>query len=348
MNGDGLRDILYATDTPNLRIGMIRVFGPKSQCTDLAYQLFVERTKYAKTTMSMSAASPHYMAPAPAVGTSSSAAPQLPGRRYRVTTGSIITNGFEVRVDAFDMRTRRPPPYKRELTPLVRVRRIENFQADDPATWHRLTNWATVNGNLKVIGIDLGEVVPCAATAVTQVQPNRVTNAIITRKSMYDSSEGFLKALNEKKRVPIRIPPSPSSTLNVSMVVPSIMEHEAAMPPRGRSDTVSILNFGAWMRVCEHPMMDFYGSFWIKRKQWDNERGFRGDYERAFCGMLRTAGINTNAPIQPSEHVVVAFGNGYFNTHTGRPTLHTAMTRFFIKKVTLVFRDRKSMLFCTQ
>ena len=348
MNERGLREILYATDTPNLRRDMLRVFGPANQCTDLVYKLFVERTNYAQTTMSLSAAAPYYMTPAPAVGTSSSAAPQLPGRRYRVTTGSIITNGFEVRVDAFDIRTRRPPPYKREISPLARVRRIENFQADDPATWQRLTNWATANGDLKVIGIDLGEVVPCSATAMTQTQPNRVTNAIITRRSMYDSAEGFLSALNERKRVPNRLNPSATSTLNVPVVVPSIMEHEAAMPPRGRSGTVSILDFGAWMRVCEVPMMDFYGSFWLKRKQWDNERGFRGDYERAFCGMLRTAGINTKAPIGPNEHVVIAFGNGYFNTHTGRPTLHTALTRFFIKKVTLIFCSGKSMPFGAQ
>ncbi|KAF9350616.1 hypothetical protein BGX34_001078 [Mortierella sp. NVP85] len=104
------------------------------------------------------------------------------------------------------------------------------------------------------------------------------------------------------------------------------------MPPRGRSDSASIMNFGRWMKATERNMTNFYGSFWYKRKQWDNERGFRGQYERAFSGMLRTAGIDTNAPIGPNEHVVIAFGNGYFNTHTGRPTLHTALTRFFIKK----------------
>jgi len=199
-------------------------------------------------------------------------------------------------------------------------------------------NWARVNRDLKVIGIDLGEVVPCAATAVTQEQgqgqPTRVTNAIITRKSMYDSCEQFQRAINAKKRLPIREP-------SLSIIFPSISEHEAAMPPRARSDSASIQNFGIWMKATERNMTNFYGSFWYKRKQWDNERGFRGQYERAFSGMLRTAGIDTNAPIGPKEHVVIAFGNGYFNTHTGRPTLHTAMTRFFIKKVTLVFCDGK-------
>lgn len=241
-----------------------------------------------------------------------------------------------MRFDAYDTRFPPHPPYKREGSPLFRVRRIENFQADEPATWQRLTNWARVNGDLKVIGIDLGEVVPCAATAVTQGQPTRVTNAIITRKSMYDSCEQFQRAINQKKRLPIRDP-------SAAIIYPSISEHEAAMPPRGRSDTASIQSFGRWMKVTERRMMNFYGSFWYKRKQWDNERGFRGQYERAFCGMLRTAGINTNAKIGPNEHVVIAFGNGDFNTHTGRPTLHTAMTRFFIKKVTLVFCGRRDM-----
>jgi len=80
-------------------------------------------------------------------------------------------------------------------------------------------------------------------------------------------------------------------------------------------------------------MTSFYASIWFKRKQWDSERGHRREYEQALCGVLRTAGVSTNAPLDGSTPVIVAFGNADFNTHTGRPSLHTALTRFCIKKV---------------
>jgi hypothetical protein len=196
-----------------------------------------------------------------------------------------------------------------------------------------MTNWASA-GNLTIIGIDLGEVVTCAATAIpitSHSHPGSVTNAIITRRSMYDSCERFFDAIKEKKNEPVRLHHATDPRIR-NTVFPSIHEHEAAMPPRGRTDNAALINFGRWMVRCEPAMTSFYASIWFKRKQWDSERGQRGEYERAFSGVLRTAGVNTNAPMG-NRPVVVAFGNGDFNTHTGRPTLHTALTRFFIKKV---------------
>ncbi|KAF9959535.1 hypothetical protein BGZ65_000295 [Modicella reniformis] len=74
MNERGLRDILYVTDTPNIRNAMIRVFGTKDQCQSLTYPLFVEYTEYAKTTMSMHTAAIRYAGSgsSSAVGPSSS------------------------------------------------------------------------------------------------------------------------------------------------------------------------------------------------------------------------------------------------------------------------------------
>jgi hypothetical protein len=254
-----------------------------------------------------------------------------------VSSGSIITNGLVVRFDAFDTRIPKHLPYQRERTPLVRIRRLENFEAHENTKWVQMTNWAS-SGNLTVIGIDLGEVVTCAATAIpvnSHSQPSAVTNAIITRRSMYDSCERFLNAIKEKKGEPVRLQHPTLATVGET-VFPSIHEHEAAMPPRGRSDNASVTNFGLWMVRCEQAMTSFYTSIWYKRKQWDSQRGHRGEYERAFAGVLRTADIKTNAPVG-NRPVVVAFGNGDFNTHTGRPTLHNAFTRFFIKKVVNMF-----------
>ncbi|KAK3828266.1 MAG: hypothetical protein J3Q66DRAFT_10985 [Benniella sp.] len=346
---DALLEILYSTDDPQLRKDMLAIFGAKKDCKDLVYTLFIESTRHAKTTMSMREASsmPFFKTTAPDyldkvlqynLGPkciSRRVPPQRPShtnKKFRVSSGSITTNGLVVRFDAFDTRIPTHPPYERETTPLRRIRRLENFEANENANWLQLTNWASA-GNLTIVGVDLGEVVTCAATAIpvlSHSQPGNVTNAIITRRSMYESTERFLTAIREKKDEPVRIQGTPDATVN-NTVFPSIQEHEAAMPPRGAGDYASIRNFGIWMLACEPAMVSFYGSIWFKRKQWDSERGHRAEYEQAAAGVLRTAGIQTNAPVGNTP-VVVAFGNGDFNTHTGRPTLHTAFTRFFIKK----------------
>ncbi|KAF9945152.1 hypothetical protein BGZ65_011100, partial [Modicella reniformis] len=100
--------------------------------------------------MSMHAAAIHY----PGTSSSQSGITAFSLRRYRVTSGSIITVLWScglVRVDAFDMRIRLHPPSQSEGTPVVKVRRLENFETDETA-WQRLTTWASVAGDLKVIG----------------------------------------------------------------------------------------------------------------------------------------------------------------------------------------------------
>jgi hypothetical protein len=66
---NNLRDLLYASDNPQCRADMRTVFGQKEQCHELSYSLFIERTRHAKTTVSMEAAAgmpyfdmdaPHY------------------------------------------------------------------------------------------------------------------------------------------------------------------------------------------------------------------------------------------------------------------------------------------------
>lgn len=105
----------------------------------------------------------------------------------------------------------------------MKVRR-ENFEHNEPSTWTQLTNWATA-GNLT---IDLGEVVTCAATAISvnsHSQPGNATNTIITRRALYDPTERFATAIQGKKKEPIRLP-------TISAVLPSIHEHKASMLDR--------------------------------------------------------------------------------------------------------------------
>lgn len=53
---DSLHHILYAMDDKQRRNDMIAVFGPKKDCRELVYALFIERTSWAKTTVSMETA----------------------------------------------------------------------------------------------------------------------------------------------------------------------------------------------------------------------------------------------------------------------------------------------------
>ncbi|KAF9343168.1 hypothetical protein BGX34_007120, partial [Mortierella sp. NVP85] len=53
---DTLCEMLYATDDRQRRNDMAAVFGAKSACQDLVYTLFIERTRHAKTTVSMATA----------------------------------------------------------------------------------------------------------------------------------------------------------------------------------------------------------------------------------------------------------------------------------------------------
>jgi len=52
----GLLNLLYSNEDKKLQQDMRTVFRTKAACQDLVYSLFIERTKHAKTTMSMRAA----------------------------------------------------------------------------------------------------------------------------------------------------------------------------------------------------------------------------------------------------------------------------------------------------
>jgi hypothetical protein len=51
-----LVDLLYAKNDQRLERDMRTIFGSKADCHDLVYSLFIERTRHAKTTISMTAA----------------------------------------------------------------------------------------------------------------------------------------------------------------------------------------------------------------------------------------------------------------------------------------------------
>ncbi|KAF9970697.1 hypothetical protein BGZ75_002194, partial [Mortierella antarctica] len=61
----------------------------------------------------------------------------------------------------------------------------------------------TGTGKVAVIGIDLGVVVPCAAAALYAPSRDReVVNAIVTQRSMYESSNRFARSLRLSKSKP--------------------------------------------------------------------------------------------------------------------------------------------------
>ncbi|KAF9954418.1 hypothetical protein BGZ65_004017, partial [Modicella reniformis] len=131
---DGLHDLLCATDDDELRRDMHQVFGTKDQSNVIAYSLFIQRTWYSKTTMSMQTAADsrlfRVIVPDERVygdliqkdpkdmAKQRRPPPQPPhqGKVFRVASGSTTTNGFVVRFDAFETSI----CGIREKTPLVK------------------------------------------------------------------------------------------------------------------------------------------------------------------------------------------------------------------------------------
>ncbi|KAG0195115.1 hypothetical protein BGX28_002257, partial [Mortierella sp. GBA30] len=110
-----------------------------------------------------------------------------------------------------------------------------------------------------VAGIDLGEVVPCAVAALHAPTMNtEVLNAIITRRSMYESTEQFSRYLREaKSQLTSTQDHHQTATwaqefFEHQVALPSIQDYESQMPERQTPEPDGLGTYARWF--CLHEL----------------------------------------------------------------------------------------------
>ena len=204
----------------------------------------------------------------------------------------------------------------------------------------------TGTGNVAVIGIDLGVVVPCAAAALYAPSRDReVVNAIVTQRSMYESSNLFARSLRLSKSKPVSsdnlscgLSASIRQTHGAPIELPSISEYESSIPDRQSPEPNDVVEYALWLKTHQLAMLSFYQSAGFKRKQWANRRAKRADYEQVLNVVLRTIGTRTgDVQRSPGLDVVVVLGDGQFEGVHGRASFHEKVAEFLYQMVRFFF-----------
>ncbi|CAO3566149.1 unnamed protein product [Mortierella alpina] len=346
----GLRNALMSTDCPT-KATMELLFPADA---DLPQELFFEGTRHRKVTMSMReycadedslqtnlkrqwSERDQQKAANQAVETGPRKQKSRRPKRYKVTSGAITTNGLVVHGLVFDTSQRKPGAVQAGSSPLRGVPLLGGKKDLDPKVQAHLD---AHKNTLHVAGLDPGEVITCACTTLPpSAQVKTATNTLASRGSLYQATNDFNRKLQLRKAEKTIL----SDDGNVGY--PSINEIEALTPRRRQIGMESLQQYIKWYGAFERILNALYCSLWYKRRQWDRTKQDRGDYERAFDAILRSASATgpTSATarvpamqVDPntgySMNLAIVIGNGQFASGIGRSSRHRTLTAFIVKK----------------
>ncbi|KAG9324981.1 hypothetical protein KVV02_000490 [Mortierella alpina] len=346
----GLRDALMSTDCPT-RSTMALLFTANEE---LPQELFFEGTRHRKVTMSMQ----EYCADEDGLHTNlkrqwdersqRQAANEDVERgprkqkarrpkRYKVTSGAIMTNGLVVHGLVFDTSQRKPGPVKAGSSPLIGVPLLGGKKELDANVQAHLD---AHQGTLHIAGLDPGEVITCACTTLPpSPQVKTATNSLVSRPSLYQATSNFNRKLQARKA---------EKTILNDVAYPSINEIEALTPHRSMIGLGPLQQNIKWYSAFKRMLNSLYCCPWYKRRQWERTKQVRGNYERAFDAILRSASATgpgsatARVPamqVDPntgySMNLAIVIGDGEFASGIGRSSRHRTLTAFIVKKVSL-------------
>ncbi|KAF9945062.1 hypothetical protein BGZ72_001685, partial [Mortierella alpina] len=262
----GLLEVLWAQGGET-RQPMTTFFGKRDDMHDLSFHLFVHRTNHARRTMPLH----EYIRLKEMQPEELSKGHQLLlAKKFQVATGTIRTNGRVVQALGFNTHrtakkadsqgasaqtSSKQPSTSGQPSAVQQTAAPKQKSVLDDIPY--LDKWLAVAtngqkhfpvrpgnptgaGGAAVIGIDLGVVVPCAASALyAPSRDQEVVNAIVTQRSMYESSNRFARSLRLSKSKPIN-----SDGLRYGRAaliqemfegpagLPSVSEYESSIPDR--------------------------------------------------------------------------------------------------------------------
>jgi hypothetical protein len=81
------------------------------------------------------------------------------------------------------------------LLPLTTIPHLDTIKEKHEDKWSRISG---MKETLRVIGLDIGIVVPCAETTIDGGEKDKVYNVVVSKRSMYGSNEKFQADLHQK------------------------------------------------------------------------------------------------------------------------------------------------------
>ncbi|KAF9556935.1 hypothetical protein EC968_007875 [Mortierella alpina] len=352
-----LRQILWSRDGETTR-SMKKVFGMRDDVQDLSFSLFVDRTNHSRRTMPLQEYIRLKEKPEEEL---TDGQKRLLEKKFQVASGTIMTNGRVVKALAYNTKRaatkddgnsnieetiQTPSPnLKQESAPkrksiLDQIPYLHDWRQNEENMQRYFPGGTS---DVRVVGIDPGIVVPCAAAALhAPTRHVRVSNAIVTQKSMSESKNRLSSSLRSSKSKPISSDElggeqadAVRKAIGAAIMLPSIQDYEASMPSHQSPDPGGVEDYARWFSAHHLQLYHFYQSPAYVRKQWANNRGLRAEYEQILNVVLMTVGLQ---PHNLQEHnmtnVMVVVGDGHFDAARGGSSFHTKVIEFLFYKLT--------------
>ncbi|KAF9370026.1 hypothetical protein BGX21_005718 [Mortierella sp. AD011] len=229
-------------------------------------------------------------------------------RRY-VLTGTIVTNGYELKLMAYSLTESKPPPHPVPNTTQFKLKSIltelsDSTQVDDMFPGDRYV----------VTGIDPGIHNTATATVLDSDKTDgSAINLSISQGSQTYSAKQYMKELNRAKQ---------RKTFN------DINQLEQSITPitcqqAGQVQTGSWRTLAASIRACVHSVIrvqgylrEFYGSYIFKMKSRHLKQAKMATLNRGVSKLLRTAGCKEKW-IGNDTRALFAVGDGNFGSTRG-------------------------------
>ena len=256
--------------------------------------------------------------------------------------GSVTTDGLVVRGTAFDTSQRKPGKAAtavQQSSPLKGIPLLGGKKAIAPAMAEHLAKHRTT---LRVVGIDPGMVIPCAATTIPPDPDScEARNILVSKASLTEHTTRFTRRLDAKKSQPTTIAEQPG------VIHPSMKEVDERIPGRGIPGFQAVQQYTQWLVAHEPLIKIFYCSTWYKRQQWQHAKQGRAEFDRVFDAIVHSASTDLTTRKGHRDvltmdtvsgfcsNLVIVIGNGDF----GPTSRHRTLMKHLIKKVSCTTAD---------
>jgi hypothetical protein len=252
--------------------------------------------------------------------------------RKNILTGSISTNGHDIKVLARSITKPKPQPSPAKITNKTRF--LLPDVKDVLNTTDQVQSQGLSSDAYVVVGIDPGVRSTATATIMTSSQPDTYWNMSISQGSQTVTTKRYLHALEGAKKK--------TRVLSNGQQV-NLCELESRIQPVEFRQVEDTDPLPVWMSLrksiedhvtsimrVDEPLREFYSSMLFKVKTWELQQAKTATSNKSIDRLLSTA--ESLGEEADAHRILVVVGDGAFTSHKG-PTLHQHFITELKKKV---------------
>lgn len=251
-------------------------------------------------------------------------------RRY-VLTGTLVTNGYELKILAYSLTKKRPPKILLPNTTHSKLKSILTELSTDRQVDTKLPNTDYI-----VAGIDPGIRSTATATILrSSTLESTAINMSISQGSQTFSSRQYLKELNKAKQKKTFARNGQQQNVNHLEISILAVACRQAITNHQRSSWIllarSIKRHVISVARVQEDLRSFYGSFLFKMKTRHLKQAKQAVLNKGVNNLFNATGCSEKWDMS-QDRVLFAVGDGNFGSSKG-PVLHQQFISFLKKKV---------------